>query len=50
MIEQASFASRGSFSCRSTGIQPGATMLTKQYSIPTEPGPDTGKVSGFLVW
>ena len=31
-------------------LSPGATMFTKQYSMPTEPGPETGKVSGFLVW
>src|SRR3954462_9452944 len=31
-------------------LSPGLTMLTKQYSMPTEPGPDTGNVSGFLVW
>ena len=31
-------------------LSPGATMFTKQYSMPTEPGPDTGKVSGFFVW
>jgi len=31
-------------------LSPGATMLTKQYSMPTEPGPESGKVSAFLVW
>ncbi len=31
-------------------LSPGATMLTKQNSMPTEPGPEIGKVSGFLVW
>ncbi len=31
-------------------LSPGTTMLTKQYSMPTEPGPEIGKVSGFLVW
>ena len=30
-------------------LSPGATRLTKQYSMPTEPGPETGKVSAFLV-
>jgi hypothetical protein len=33
-----------------TTLSPGATMLTKQNSMPTEPGPESGKVSGFLVW
>jgi hypothetical protein len=31
-------------------LSPGATMFTKQYSIPTEPGPETGNVSAFFVW
>ena len=31
-------------------LSPGATMFTKQYSMPTEPGPDTGKVSALSVW
>jgi hypothetical protein len=31
-------------------LSPGATRLTKQYSMPTEPGPEIGKVSGFFVW
>src|SRR5436853_598050 len=31
-------------------LSPGVTMLTKQYSMPTEPGPDSGKVRGFFVW
>jgi hypothetical protein len=31
-------------------LSPGRTRFTKQYSMPTDPGPDTGKVSGFLVW
>ena len=31
-------------------LSPGATMLTKQYSMPTEPGPESGKVSAFFVW
>ena len=30
-------------------LSPGATMLTKQYSMPTEPGPESGKVSAFFV-
>ena len=29
-------------------LSPGATMLTKQNSMPTEPGPEIGNVSGFL--
>ena len=33
-----------------TTLSPGATMFTKQYSMPTEPGPETGKVSAFFVW
>ena len=35
---------------QTTTLSPGATILTKQYSMPTEPGPDTGNVSGFFVW
>jgi hypothetical protein len=35
---------------QTTTLSPGATRLTKQYSMPTEPGPDTGKVSAFFVW
>jgi hypothetical protein len=31
-------------------LSPGATMFTKQYSMPTEPGPETGNVSAFSVW
>ena len=31
-------------------LSPGATRLTKQYSMPTEPGPESGKVSGLFVW
>ena len=31
-------------------LSPGATRFTKQYSMPTDPGPDSGKVSGFFVW
>ncbi len=33
-----------------TTLSPGATRLTKQYSMPTEPGPEIGNVSGFFVW
>jgi hypothetical protein len=33
-----------------TTLSPGRTMLTKQYSMPTEPGPESGNVSGFFVW
>jgi len=29
---------------------PGATRFTKQYSMPTEPGPETGNVSALSVW
>jgi hypothetical protein len=29
---------------------PGATRFTKQYSMPTEPGPETGNVSSLSVW
>jgi hypothetical protein len=29
---------------------PGATRLTKQYSMPTEPGPETGNVRELSVW
>jgi hypothetical protein len=29
---------------------PGSTRLTKHASMPTEPGPDTGKVISFVVW
>src|SRR6185503_13006076 len=28
-------------------LSPGLTRLTKQYSMPTEPGPESGNVSGF---
>ena len=31
-------------------LSPGLTMLTKHISMPTEPGPETGKVSSLLVW
>ena len=31
-------------------LSPGATRFTKQYSMPTDPGPDIGNVSAFLVW
>ena len=31
-------------------VAPGTTRLTKQYSMPTDPGPDTGKVSALSVW
>ncbi len=30
-------------------LSPGRTRFTKQYSMPTEPGPESGKVSGFFV-
>ena len=35
---------------QTTTLSPGATMFTKQYSMPTEPGPETGKVRAFFVW
>jgi hypothetical protein len=31
-------------------LSPGSTMFTKHISIPTEPGPETGKVTAFWVW
>ena len=31
-------------------LSPGSTRFTKQVSMPTDPGPDTGNVTRFSVW
>ena len=31
-------------------LSPGSTRLTKHVSMPTDPGPETGKVISFAVW